>query len=144
VISKYELLLGNAVHKYNELIKIHHKAIPADGVQAGKRTGAQRYIGTPSERAPRSGGKTDQRKEAQGMAAKGKAAKSKGITKDAIRDTLRATETDPKSLCKTAKEKFGVDIKPAELASAPNGGVMKMRAGNLIRSSLKAAGRLAV
>jgi hypothetical protein len=56
---------------------------------------------------------------------------------------LRETDPTPKAICKAMLEAFGVKVDPSRISDAPNAGIMKMRAGNLVRGQLRREDRLA-
>lgn len=95
-----------------------------------------------AEKAPPAKGKGKGAAPAANTQGKANVGAGGRFKKDTVSAVLKETVTNPAAICKAAKESFGVAIKPADLASAPNGGVMKMRAGNMIRNVLKAEGRL--
>jgi hypothetical protein len=56
---------------------------------------------------------------------------------------LRETDPTPKAICKAMLEAFGVKVDPSRISDSPNAGIMKMRAGNLVRGQLRREDRLA-
>lgn len=83
-----------------------------------------------------------------------KAAKPKGLpasahkpikgrfTGDHVTAVLRETDGNVKSIVKAIKEAFSITLDAKRLDGAPNSGILKMRAGNLVRGQLRREDRL--
>jgi hypothetical protein len=64
------------------------------------------------------------------------------FTGDHVTAVLRETEGNVKAIVKAVKEAFSIDLDGKRIADAPNAGIMKMRAGNLVRGQLRREDRL--
>ena len=64
------------------------------------------------------------------------------FTGDHVTAVLRETNGDVKAIVKAVKEAFGIALDAKRLDGAPNTGVLKMRAGNLVRGALRREDRL--
>jgi hypothetical protein len=76
--------------------------------------------------------------------APAKVGKGGKFTKEMVSSVIRESKPDPGSIARSVLDAFDVKLDKARIADAPNAGVMKMRAGNLVRGELKRQGRLAV
>lgn len=64
------------------------------------------------------------------------------FTGDHVTAVLRETEGNVKAIVKAVKEAFSIDLDGKRIADAPNSGILKMRAGNLVRGQLRREDRL--
>lgn len=64
------------------------------------------------------------------------------FTGDHVTAVLRETEGNVKAIVKAIKEAFQIDLDGKRIADAPNSGILKMRAGNLVRGQLRREDRL--
>ena len=155
-IAAYEFLVREYEHAGNEplmqryerqrdaaLAELDHKLDELTPERTSRKP-------TPSEpskeakvMAKSNGGAAVPKKAAKAAPVVVKAGKGGKFTKEMVTEVIRGAEATPNSIAKTVAETFDVKLDKARIADAPNPGVMKMRAGNLVRGQLKREGRLA-
>lgn len=146
--ARYTLLRDAAL---NEMVqKLHDDGVeikypyvgPAPRKENGMAAKPNKKVAAPTpevNEVPAKAPKT--RKEPVKPASAHKQVKER-FTGDHVTAVLRETEGNPKAIVKAIKEAFEIVLDPKKIADAPNSGIMKMRAGNIVRGQLRREDRL--
>jgi len=142
LMQRYALLRDAAL---NEVVQ----KLTEEGVEityhhvSNTTVGKEKHMATP-KKAVATGEKAPTKKATKVVEkAKVSAAGGRRVAGSQVTEVLRETDPTPKAICKAMLEAFGVKIEAARIEDAPNSGIMKMRAGNLVRGALRREGRLA-
>jgi hypothetical protein len=150
--QRYELLRNAALNEMAQKlaeegveVQYAHSTQPTTGKEKhvmAKKVAAAAVEAPPEKVAPKKAAKPAKAVEVVRKATSGSAG-GRRVEGSQVTEVLRETDPTPKAICKAMLEAFGVKVDPSRISDAPNAGIMKMRAGNLVRGQLRREDRLA-